>query len=140
MRSLKLLRSTYLLLLILPMFLALQGCATAGYENVDTTRKAILVANAEVRAANLLLQDLIQRNVISNNDASNALDSLRDAHTALQTALDALVFNGDPVTAQSALERANISLSLTLTLLSSFTSLLVIKGPRPQPAASPSRD
>ena len=100
---------------------SIQGCATAGYENVDSTRKAIVVANAEIRAANLLLQDLVRRDAISDDSARSALNSLREAHEALQTALDALALTGDPVAANTALDRANSSLSLVILLLSTYT-------------------
>lgn len=99
----------------------IQGCSTIGYENADTTRKAIVVANAEIRAANLLLQDLVTRNAISDASAISALNSLRDAHATLQAALDALVLSGDPAAAESALERVNSSLSLVILLLSTYT-------------------
>ena len=101
--------------------LALQGCATAGYENVDTTRKAILVATAETRAANMLLQDLINRGVIDNNSAREALSALRAAMASLQAGLNVIDTNGDPFTAQSTLERANVSINVALILLSNFT-------------------
>lgn len=99
-----------------------QACSTVpGYENVDTARKSILVANAEIRGANLLLQDLARRDVISAEDAQAALQSLREAHGTLQTALSALDVGGDPVTAQSGIERANRAITLALTILSSYT-------------------
>jgi len=98
----------------------IQACATQGYDNVDTTRKAIVVANTEIRAANLLLQDLVTRNAITDASAVSALNALRDAHQGLQTALDTLTLSGDPVASQNALERANSSLSLVILLLSSY--------------------
>ena len=102
--------------------ITLQGCETfGGYQNVDTTRKAILVANAEIRAGNLLLQDLVRRDVIGRDNAQKALLSLREAHGSLQTALDAVDTGGDPVTAQSGLDRANRALNAALIVLSAFT-------------------
>ena len=109
-------------LLLLALFVVnIQGCATLGYENVDTTRKAIVVANAEVRAANLLLQDLIRRDVITDADAQTALDSLRTAHGQLQTALDAVSLAGDAAAGRTGLDRANTALSIVITLLSTYT-------------------
>lgn len=99
----------------------IQACSTLDYENVDTTRKAIVVANAEIRGANLLLQDLVTRNAISDNSARIALNKLREAHEALQGAHAAIMLSGDPLAGQSGLERANTALSLAITLLSSFT-------------------
>lgn len=110
----------YLLLFSLLMMLSVIGvvsCSTLGYENVDTTRKTILVANAEVRAANLLLQDLVQRRAISQSDAAVALNSLQTAKNHLQTALSAIDTAGDPVTAGSSLNRAKVSISVAMALL-----------------------
>lgn len=110
-----------LVISLLLTMLSAQSCSTVGYENVDTTRKAIIVANAEVRAANLLLQDLIVRDVISDEDAQVALQELRKAHGYLQAALDAITLSGDPIAAQSGLERATTTITVVLTLLSQFT-------------------
>ena len=93
------------------------GCTSMGYTDVDTTRKAILVANAEVRAANLLLQDLINRGAIGRSQAESALSSLNSALGQLQTALSAIDSAGDPVLAESNLERAKVSLSVVMALL-----------------------
>jgi hypothetical protein len=108
-----------ILVLLWSLFLlaGLSACSTIGYENVDTTRKAIVVATAEVRAANLLLQDLIKRNAISDDDAKNALNQLIIAKDQLQTALNAIDLAGDPVTAQSGLQRANLAISVAINLL-----------------------
>lgn len=95
----------------------LVGCSTLGYENVDTTRKAIVVANAEIAAANSLLQDLIGRRAISREHAERAHNTLQSAHNSLQTALDAIDVAGDPVTAANHLERANMALSIAINLL-----------------------
>jgi len=112
---------TYLLALMCFGMLTLNACSTLGYENVDTTRKAIVVANAEIRAANLLLQDLITRDAITDASAVSALNALREAHAGLQTALDALTLSGDPAAAQTALDRVNSSISLVILLLSTYT-------------------
>lgn len=101
--------------LVLAFFV--QGCSTLGYENVDTTRKAIVVANAEIAAANALLQDLIGRRAISREHAERAHHSLQAAHNSLQTALDAIDLAGDPATAGDNLQRANMALSIAINLL-----------------------
>ena len=104
-------------LLLIFSSMAVVSCSTLGYENVDTTRKTILVANAEVRAANLLLQDLVQRRAISQSDAAVALNSLQTAKNHLQTALSAIDAAGDPVTAGNSLNRAKVSISVAMALL-----------------------
>lgn len=99
------------------------GCGIFGgnspYEgvNIDTTRKAILVANAELRAANLLLQEVIKSRSISGDDARRALDGLQDVHKTLQAALNAVDLFGDPIEAQGHLDSAIVSLDLVLAIL-----------------------
>lgn len=95
----------------------LSACASLGYENVDTSRKAIVVAIAEVRAANLLLQDLIGRRAIGREPAERTLNQLIIAKDQLQTALDAIDLAGDPAIAETNIRRANIALSVALNLL-----------------------
>ena len=117
MQSLINYRSFILAFFMMFAMVTLQSCASMGYEDIDTTRKAIVVANAEVRAANFLLQDLIARRAISKKDAGRALQSLQTAKNNLQSALNAVDVSGDPVLAGSKLERANISISVALRLL-----------------------
>ncbi len=104
-------------LFLLASFLSAASCTSMGYTDVDTTRKAILVANAEVRAANMLLQDLINRGAIGRTQAASALSSLNSALGQLQTALRAIDSAGDPVLAENNLERAKVSLSVVMALL-----------------------
>ena len=117
MQSLINYRSFILAFFMMFAMVTLQSCASMGYEDIDTTRKAIVVANAEVRAANFLLQDLIARRAISKKDAGRALQSLQTAKNNLQSALNAVDVSGDPVLAGSKLERANISISVALRLI-----------------------
>jgi len=105
------------LIISISFLLALQSCSTLGYENVDTSRKAIVVSIAEVRAVNLLLQDLIGRRAISRESAEQTLNNLIIAKDQLQSALYAIDFAGDPATATSNIQRANIAMSLALNLL-----------------------
>jgi hypothetical protein len=116
MKTLQLRQTIYLLFMWLSLIGA-AGCTSMGYTDVDTTRKAILVANAEVRAANFLLQDLINRGAIGRSQADSALRSLNSALAQLQTALTAIDSAGDPVLAENNLERAKVSLSVVMALL-----------------------
>jgi len=99
---------------------ALSGCSALGYEGVDTSRKAVLVAASEVRQANELLQDLIRRNVIPDDKARDALDRLTQASDGLRIAQREIENNGDPVTVDDNLARANIAISIALSLLAQF--------------------
>lgn len=107
------------LAMLLPL-LFLGGCAAIpGYADidVDNTHDAIVLANAELRATNLLLQNLIETEMLTTSEAQQALDSLQDAHDTLQKALTAIKVNGDPVTAESHRARALRSISLVMQLL-----------------------
>lgn len=101
----------------------LSGCAVFGdgnpYERVDidTVRKGILVANAELRGANLLLKEVIRSRTISAEDAQRALDELKKTRTTLQLALNAVDLAGDPVEGQSHLDSAILSLDIVLAIL-----------------------
>jgi len=117
MRNKNLLPSVLVLIWAAFLLPVLSSCGSMGYEKVDTSRKAILVVTAEVRAANLLLQDLITRNAISDDDATNALNQLIIAKDSLQTALDAIEIAGDPATAATNIQRANLAISVVLNLL-----------------------
>jgi len=112
----------YLVVSLLAVF-SVTGCGVFGgsnpYENVDidTVRKGILVANAELRGANLLLKEVIRSRSISSDDAQRALDGLRDARTTLQDALTAVDISGDPLEGQDRLDSAIRSLDLVLSIL-----------------------
>lgn len=106
------------LALLLSFVMGIVACsAFPGYENVDTTRKAIVVANGEIAAWNSLLQDLIERRAISREHAERAHDALQVAKNHLQTALSAVDVAGDPVTATNSLDRANLAISVAIGLL-----------------------
>lgn len=107
----------HIYMLALCAMLAISSCASVGYENVDTARKAIVVSTAEVRAANLLLQDLVERRAIGRTDAANALQSLQRAKDLLQETKDALEESGDPFAVTSGLERVSTSLNIAMRLL-----------------------
>lgn len=106
-------------LYLMMLMIGMQGCGTLGYGDVDidTTRKAIVVANAEIRGANLLLQDLIQRRAIDRDAAQRTKDALDDGNRHLRTALTAIDVSGDPATAATRLELANTSITVALSLL-----------------------
>ena len=96
----------------------LQGCASLGYPDIETTREGIVIATAEVRAANSLLRDLVDRNAISDADARSVLDELREASAHLRLANEAVTLAGDPAAASGNLERARVALRVALTILS----------------------
>jgi len=106
--------------MLLLALVSIQGCSALGYEGVDTSRKAVLVASSEVRQANQLLQDLIRRNVIPDDKARDALERLRQASDGLRIAQREIENNGDPVTVDDNLARANIAISIALSLLAQF--------------------
>jgi len=102
--------------------IVLSGCGTFGgnpYSDVsiDSTRKAIVVANAEVRGANLLLKEVIRSRLISQVQAQQVLDALQAAKDRLQDALNAVDLTGDPVQGQDYLDTALRSLDFVLQIL-----------------------
>lgn len=112
-------RNFYALLLYCCMAMGLQACETLGYGGVDinTTRKSIAVANAEIRGAVLLTQDLLGRGAITPHQAQETKDTLQDAKDALQGALIAVDRDGDPVKAESGIESAKIAIRIALNFL-----------------------
>lgn len=108
---------------LLICLLAVASCQTFKYENVDTVRKGIVVANAEIKAANLLLQDLIKRQVISQDKATDALNALQAALDELKNAHEIIKISGDPFEAQAGVERADAALTLAITLLSAYVEI-----------------
>jgi hypothetical protein len=100
----------------------LTGCGLFGgnvYDdvNIDSTRKAIVVANAELRATNLLLKEVIQSRAISKEQAQKALDGLQKTQDYLQQALNAVDIAGDIVQGQDLLDSAIMSLDIVLEIL-----------------------
>ena len=116
-------RSTILTLLSVLM---LTGCGLfgGGYGDVsiDSVRKGIVVANAEVRAVNMLLQELIRTDSISSDDAQDVLNHLRTVNNALRDANRAVDETGDPLAAENAVARAQSGLNLAWTVLSPLLS------------------
>jgi len=110
------------ILVSLVTILSLSGCGIFGGNqysevDIDSARKSIVVANAEVRAANLLLQEVIKSRSVSSGDAQKALDGLQNAKNSLQLALNAVDLAGDPVEGQDHLDAAIRSLDIVLAIL-----------------------
>ncbi len=118
------------------LIIMLSGCGMLGgnpYSDVDidSTRKAIIVANAEVRGANLLLKEVIRSRQISQVQAQRSLDALQTAKDGLQYALNAVDLSGDPAQGQDHLDTALRSLDLVLQILAPL-----VAPPAPIPTAS----
>lgn len=102
--------------------IVLSGCGTFGgnsYSDVDidSTRKAIVVANAELRGLNYLLREVIRSRAISSVQAQQAHDALQASQNRLQDALDAVDLTGDPALGQGHLDTALRSLDFVLQML-----------------------
>lgn len=98
--------------------LGLAGCAT--YGDIDTARKAAVVANAEVRGGYLLLEELVQNRAVSAAQAREIQSTLDDANEAVKSAFRAVQAGGDPTQAATSLERANAILDVALSLLGQY--------------------
>lgn len=95
----------------------LLGGSSYGDVDINTTRKAIVVANAELRGANLLLQEVVRADVISQSDAREALSNLREARASLDKALTAVSIGGDPTQATDSLGVATAAIDVALAIL-----------------------
>ena len=98
---------------------ALTGCVTTDI-TPETPRQGILVANAEVEGANLLLRSLFESGAIPATEARKVAETLKRANTELKTALDVLERVGDPTAAEDGLERAKIALQAALIVLAEY--------------------
>ena len=123
MQTLKQFFSGMFLLAVVLCSLLASGCSTMGYGDakIDTTKKAILAAASEARETNGLIQDLLQRDVITPDVAEDATDEVERIQVQLSNALDLVDLFGDPVSAESKLQAANASLSILISLLSTYT-------------------
>lgn len=83
---------------------------------VNTANKGFVVAVAEIRAANLLLQQLIQDNHISQADAQLAKDRLDEALTLVEQS-KAAVAAGEQTEGQTALQSAVLAIDAALLIL-----------------------
>ena len=111
--------------MLMVITLALDGCANPyGNVNIDTTNKALIVAIAETRAANLLLQEVIKARVIDQGQAQSVLDTLRTTLQTLQAAKDSVAVSGDPTQGLDALDTAARSLDFVLGILAPLVAQL----------------
>ena len=109
-----------IVLIFLGFFLT--GCQSNPYDQVkiDTIREGIVVANAEVRAGNALLQELIKnRSLTDKAVAQDALDKIKEVHAGLATATTA-VEAGNISEGQDELEKATNIIDAVLLLLSPY--------------------
>jgi hypothetical protein len=105
--------------------LALSGCGLfGGYSSVDidTTRKAAVVANAEVRGGYLLLESLVENRAITSEAARRAQGHLDTANESIKATFRAVQAGGDPTQAEDSLSAANTALDLALALLGEFAA------------------
>lgn len=108
------------------MALVVAGCTSNPYADVsiDSTNKAIVVATAEVRAANLLLQEVIRARAISSGQAQSVKDNLQTAKDTLQASKTAVQTSGDPLQGQNGIETATRALDFALQILAPLVANL----------------
>ena len=98
-------------------FLALPaGCALYGDTNIDTARKAAVVADAEIRAGYLLLESLIVGRTIDAEAARKVKNALDDARAGVRLTYNA-VRSGDAVGGDDLLTRALGALEIAMTIM-----------------------
>lgn len=123
---------------VLAFTVAAGGCTHHPYGDVtiDTTREAIVIANAELRAANLLLQTLIRSNSVSRDQAQAIKDELQNANTSLREALEAVEQVGDPLLGRDSVTKASRALDVALRLMAPLIQRMEVSGidlPDPPP-------
>lgn len=107
--------------------LALPGCAWLdfigyGDTEIDTARKAVVVADAEVRSGYLLLESLIKSRSISASDARKAKTALDDARAGIRLTFSAIKLSGDEAAGADTLTMALAALNVAMTIMGAITS------------------
>lgn len=101
------------------------GCsALPGYGDtkIDTARKAVVQASAEVRAGYLLLDNLIDNRTIDAATARSAKDRLDQANAGVNTVFMQIQRNGDPSQIGDSLEATLVAIDVAMGLLGQYTS------------------
>ncbi len=117
-------RHAFLFGFLATLVFGLPGCGTFGYGGVDidTARKAAVVANAEVRGGYLLLESLVENRAINSTQARQAQQHLDTANDAIKATFRAVQAGGDPSQADNLMSTANTALDLALALLGEFAA------------------
>jgi len=113
--------------ILLLLAFATAGCVkvefTKPYDGVqvDSVRKAVVIATAELRAANFLLQDLVYKRSIGKNDAQKALNHLKIAKQSLAAANTAIALgDAGAVQGKTHLDRAIEVLDIVLEIMAPY--------------------
>jgi hypothetical protein len=106
-------------LLLLLLAITLPACSVLGYgdTNIDTVRKAAIVADAEIRAGYLLLESLIANRTIDADSARSVKDKLDDARNGVRVTFSVVRAGGDPVAGDDLLTRALNALEIAMTIM-----------------------
>ena len=113
-------RYAFLMGVMLALAVGLPGCGTLGGYDIDTARKAAVVANGEIRSGYLLLESLVESRAINSTDARRAQSSLDDARSAIRASFTAIQTAGDPSQAESNTERALVALDVAMGILAGY--------------------
>ena len=90
-------------------------------EEIDTANKALATAATQIGQAARLTASLVRAGAITPGQATLVRDGLQTALDAVELAKNAVQENGDPSQAETAIETAQTSVAVALTLLSGFT-------------------
>lgn len=120
----------------------LSGCAQFGgnpYEGVkvDTGRKGIAVTLAELRGANLLLQEIVAYEVITSDDATKIADQIELREKDLERAAIAVAMTGDPSQADNALGLAASTYGVVMGVLAPYLNKIKVESAQPEPISLP---
>jgi len=106
--------------------LVLSGCGTFqklyGFDaaQLDTANKQIAFGLSQVEGFSQLTFNLLLSDTINATQAQRVKSNLDDAFNVLDAARLALLISGDPVAAQTEIEKATRSIQLALIVLNEF--------------------
>jgi len=112
--------------LFMGLVLTTMGCTSNPYSGVtiDSTNKALAVATAELRASNLLLQEVIQSRLINRAQAQQIKDQLQEGLNVVSASAAAVALSGDPADGQDGLDRATRAIDFALAILAPLVAQL----------------
>lgn len=116
------------MLRILGVFFAFILTAACGHfanlgidsERLDTANKQLAAYSGEISALAQFGERLVVTGVITQEQAIRAADHLDEALETIRVAQAQITATGDPIAAESALDRVRLSIDLALGILTAF--------------------
>lgn len=90
-------------------------------ERLDTINKQFVAYAGEITALAMLGEELVARNVITSAQGLKAAGYLQEALDLVEVAHAEAILSGDPLAAETTLEKVQRSVTLALGILTAFT-------------------